>query len=267
MTYIAPQIFREWTPIKINKINKPQIVNLGSLPLLIWYINDKPNVIIDSCKHLGNSLKTAKIENNCLICPFHKQSYNETDKLGTTIIKNGIVWWSYKSHSNTPPTLLKTTNKPYNIEIDINIDLITFILNLLTSNSNYKAKWNNKKKQLFLRTEEERIIYRYPYRIVINNNKWRYSEELAIMQLSPTKIRIFITVYNELLIPYVYMKYIKMRNKFEREITTSNLNIKNHMIFKNNENNYLMKVYKSYENFMYITDYTVNHFMINKNYY
>jgi hypothetical protein len=60
---------------------------------------------------------------------------------------------------------------------------------------------------------------------------------------------------------------IKEKIKYEFDITTNNLNIKNYFMFKKSNNNYLEKVYKSYENYMFLNDYTVNQFMINKNYY
>lgn len=269
MTYIAPQIFRQWTPILINnKVDKlkPISLNIGSLPLLLWFINTNPNIMINSCKHLGNSLTTAKIKNNCLICPFHNNSYNQTDNFGSTIIQNGIVWWSYKSYNKKP--FFKSNKSSYQIELDINIDLITYILNILAENQKTSTHiWNNKKKQLLLKSNEKRIIFKYPYQLIITDKKLKLTEEIAILPLTPTKIKLFINIYNPLLVPYVYLNYLKLKNKFEKDITISNLYIKNFFIFKNGYNDYLEKVYKSYADFSYLTDYTVNQFMINRNFY
>jgi hypothetical protein len=269
MTYIAPQIFRQWTPILIeNKVNKlkPTTFNIGSLPLLLWFANNNPNIMVNSCKHLGNSLKTAKIKSNCLICPFHEQSYNQSDNFGSTVIQNGIIWWSYKSYDKQP--FFKSNKTSYQLELEINIDLITFIINILAENQKSSTHiWNSKKKQLLLKLEGKTIIFKYPYRLIIRDKKIKLTEELAILPLSLTKIKLFINIYNPIYIPFIYLYYLIIKNKFEQDITTSNLYIKNFFIFKNGYNNYLEKVYKSYVEFSYLTDFTINQFMINKNFY
>jgi len=269
MTYIAPQIFREWTPLIINNnINKlkPKIIKIGSLPLILWFINDKPNIIINSCKHLGNSLKTAKIEKNNLICQFHKEKYNETDNFGTTIIQNGIIWWSYKSYNKLP--FFKSNKKSYQIEIEIEIDLITFILNeLLEIKEEIKYILNKNKKIILIKSKDKRIIYKYPYKLLITNKKLKYTEELSILPISTTKIKIFINIYNKYLIPYIYYIYILKKNKYENKIEIDNLNIKKYFILKKNNNNYIEEIYKLYENYIYYTEYVVEQFIKNRNYY
>ncbi len=108
--YILPQTFKEFHPIGILKsINtkKPYTYNLGTLPMILWFDkNNNPNSMINTCKHLGNNLKDSTIKNGCLVCPFHKSSYNETDKFGSTIIKDGLIWWNYKSQLKIPPSFL-----------------------------------------------------------------------------------------------------------------------------------------------------------------
>ena len=271
MNYIAPQTFREWHPIGIYKSIdklKPYKFQLGPLPLILWFsLNNKPNTMINNCNHLGNSLNKAKIKNGCLICPYHYNSYNETDNFGTTQISNGLIWWSYRSNEKQPYIPIKTNNKEiYNFKLDINIDLITFILNLLSIKNN-KYIWNLKKKQLLIKTDNERIIYKYPYRLIINNYKNKYTYEISILPLSINKLRLFITYYNQLLFPIIYLRLLKEKNKFENDITTNNLNIKNYFMFKKGKLEYLEKIYKLYENYMFLNDYTVNQFIINKNYY
>jgi nitrite reductase/ring-hydroxylating ferredoxin subunit len=269
MTYIAPQTFREWHPIGIYKsINKKTPFNfqLGTLPLILWFssIDNKPISLINSCNHLGNSLNNAKIKDNCLICPFHNNKYNETDNFGSIAIQNNLIWWSYKSYQKKPFMPIKLNNAN-NFQIDINIDLITFILNLLASIKPDKYYWNMKKKQLFIKNKTTKIVYKNPYRIIIKSFDLIY--EISILPLSFTKLRLFITYYNPLILPILYMMIIKEKIKYEFDITTNNLNIKNYFMFKKSNNNYLEKVYKSYENYMFLNDYTVNQFMINKNYY
>jgi hypothetical protein len=62
-----------------------------------------------------------------------------------------------------------------------------------------------------------------------------------------------------------YIKYV-----FEKFITTDNLYIKNFFLFKKgmtNKNKYLELIYESYKDYMFLTEYTTNQFLINKNYY
>jgi len=270
--YIAPQTFREWHPIgiysNINK-NKPFIFNIGTLPMILWFANNKnnPNVMINVCKFLGNNLKNSKVENNSLISPLYNQIYDETDNFGSIVKSNGLYWWSYKSYQKKPFSLsLSPATKTYNCHIDIDTDLLTFILNFISMNDNNDV--NNRyyhsknKKQLFIRNDKNRILYRYPYTIMVNTYR------LSILPLTYTNLRIFVTTYNPIttILSYLYMNYVKYL--FENEIGTSDL--KNFFLFKkgmNDKNRYLETIYKSYENYMFLTDFTVSQFMINKNFY
>lgn len=270
MTYIAPQTFREWHPIGISKsINKqkPHSFNIGNLPMLLWFYNSNPNSMINICKHLGNRLDNGYIDNNCLVCPFHKQRYNQTDNFGSITESNGLYWWSYKSYQKKPFALSSPAKKTYNYYIDIDTDLLTFILNFISmnddvNNDNHKHYHNKNKKQLFIKNRENRILYRYPYTIMVNNYR------LSILPLTYTKLRIFVTTYNPIttILSYLYMIYVKYL--FENEIGSSTL--KNFFLFKkgmNDKNKYLETIYKSYDNYMFLTDFTVNQFMINRNFY
>ena len=283
--YIAPQTFREWHPIGIKQSinNKPIIFNIGTLPMLLWFSNleKKPNSIINVCKHLGNNLKDSKIKNDCLICPFHNQIYNQTDNFGSVIESNGLFWWSYKSYSKAPyiNQIIKTNDKPYNYHIDINIDLITFILNFISffdndsyydSNLNSKFYHNNKKKIIMISNDKFKIFFKYPYTIIIKTKDFKGSYIISILPLSYNKLRLFITTYNPYgnLLSVLYMNYIKYI--FENKITTDNLYIKNFFLFKkgiNDKNKYLEIIYQMFKDYMFLTEFTVNQFMINKNYY
>lgn len=274
MTYIAPQTFREWHPIGIYKSidkSKPFVFNLGTLPLLLWFNNNNnnPNIIINSCKHLGNSLNKAKINNNCLICPFHSSNYNESDNIGSSVVHNGLIWWSYKSYYKSP--YLKLNKESYQLQIDINIDLISFILNSLVIANINNLIWNKNKKQLLLKNENMRVIFKYPYQIIRSDKRFGITEELSILPLSINKLRLFINIYNinPVLIPFIHLYYRYMKYKYENEISSLNINIKNYFIFKTriDKDNYLETVYKSYDNYMFLTDFTINHFLINMRYY
>ncbi len=278
--YIAPQTFREWHPIgivkNINIKNKPFVFNIGTLPMLLWFSNQnqKPNSIINVCKHLGNNLKDSTITNNCLICPFHKQVYNHTDNFGSIVQSNGLFWWSYKSYTKVPyiNQIIKTNDKPYNYQIDINIDLITFILNFISffdnDNSFYYHKKNN--NIIIISNNKFKIYFKYPYTIIIKIKSFKGSYIISILPLSYNKLRLFITTYNPYgnLLSVLYMNYIKYI--FENKITTNNLYIKNFFLFKqgmHDKNKYLEIIYKMFKDYMFLNDFTINQFMINKNYY
>jgi len=221
MTYIAPQIFREWHPIGIVKsINKqkPFYFNIGNLPMIVWFYNSNPNSMINICKHLGNNLNDGIIKDNCLVSPFHKEKYNQTDNFGSIVESNGLYWWSYKPYQKKPLTLA-SSNKTYNYHIDIKTDLLTFILNFITINYSYdnKHKYYNNKKQVFIKNKKTRILYRYPYTILINNYR------LSILPLNYFKLRIFVTTYNPVIMCFSYLYMIYIKYLFENKIGSSDL--------------------------------------------
>lgn len=267
MTYIAPQTFREWHPIGIIKsINKqkPYPFNIGNLPMLLWFYNSNPNSMINICKHLGNNLNEGTIKDNCLICPFHKEKYNQTDNFGSIVERDGLYWWSYKTYQKKPFALSSFPMKTYNYHIDINTDLLTFVLNFIAMNDNIddNHKYYKNKKQVFIKNKEKRIVYRYPYTIIVNNYR------LSILPLKYSKLRIYVTTYNPIItfLTYLYMIYVKYL--FENNIGSCDL--KSFFLFKkgmNNKNQYLEDIYKSYKDYMFLTEFTVNQFMINRNFY
>jgi len=282
--YIAPQTFREWHPISISKVinyqKKPFTFNIGQLPMILWFSdnnNNNPNVMINSCKHLGNNLKNSKINNEgCLVCPFHKQIYNQSDNLGTVAYTNGLYWWSYKSNYKKPFSVIKTNETSHNFQIDIKIDLITFILNFISffdnhNNNHNNHYYHNKNKKIIMITNDDfKIIFKYPYSIVIKMRKFKGSFMISILPLNYDKLRLFITTYHPYsnLLSIVYMNYIKY--VFEHKITTDNLYIKNYLIFKkgiNDKNKYLEIIYGMFKDYMFLNDFSVNQFMINKNFY
>lgn len=281
--YIAPQTFREWHPIAISKsinIKKPFIFNIGHLPMILWFANNKSNVMINSCKHLGNNLKDSKINNGCLVCPFHKQSYNQTDNLGSIANSNGLLWWSYKSNYKNPFSIIKTEDKPYNFQIDINNDLISFILNFIslfdnnnTNNANNTNHYyHNKNKKIVMITNNDfKILFKYPYSIIIKMNKFKGVFMISILPLSFDKLRLFVTTYNPYsnLLSFLYMNYIK--KIFENNNENPNRNyVKNFLLLSkgiNDKNKYLEIINEMFKNYDILNDYTIINFMRNKNFY
>ena len=115
-----------------------------------------------------------------------------------------------------------------------------------------------------------KIFFKYPYSIIIKTKDFKGSYIISILPLRFNKLRLFITTYNPYgnLLSILYMNYIKYI--FEHKITTDNLYIKNFFLFKkgiNDKNKYLEIIYQMFKDYMFLTEFTINQFMINKNYY
>jgi len=277
LSYILPQTFREFHPIAINShinINKPYPFNLGKLSLLLWFSNDnKPITIINSCRHLGNNLKDSSFNNNktCLICPFHNSIYNSNDNFGTTIIKNGIVWWSYKSYDKNPPYIKSNINY-INKNIDINIDFISFIINFFTiyfndfnNNINYKSYTNIKKKRFLIKdfNNNKRILFIYPYTFFISDFK-KSTYMISLNPINDSKTKVYITINNE--IESYINNYLFITLKIYLEKCNNNFIYKNKFIFRI-YNSYIDTILNFYSNYSPINDFTINNFIINYKYY
>ena len=132
--YILPQTFREWHCINFEKnINKlkPNVCNIGMLPLITWFDKDKPLSTINICSHMGSKLNYGSIINGTLICPLHKLSYCDKVSIGQTILYQNKLWWSYKPNTKYPPSIPLHNNNNYvtnTFNIDINTNFINIIL-------------------------------------------------------------------------------------------------------------------------------------------
>lgn len=290
-SYILPQVYREFHPIAIhNHINKnkPFFFNIGKLPMILWFNDNKPITTINSCKHLGNNMNDGYIKNNCFICPFHKTTYNNSDNFGTINIKDGLVWWNYKSFYNKPPSLplIDKNNDNYNtinFKLNYNINFINFIINLIYINDDFKINYIAKNKKLFIKTKNDfkkiRIFYKYPYSIIVDIQfqlNIKSSFMINLLPIAIDKTRLYITIkYKKGFFNYIYnsinafiIKYylIKFKNKYEN----SNNDIKLTYLtsFKNNKNDYISKLFNFYNDYMDLfSDSTFHNFLLNKNFY
>jgi hypothetical protein len=286
-SYILPQTFKDFQPLGIynhhSNYHHNHQFNLGVLPLLLWYDNKhKPNMIINSCKHLGHNLKNSKIINNCLVCPSHHSSYNRNESIGTTIIKDGLIWWAYKPHSNNPPSLcvFKEKGKDYqvsNFKLDIHINFINCILNILYINENSKFLFRNKK--LFIKNENIKMFFKYPYTLIFSYHlKFLNMKSTFMINLFPITndiTRLYITIKsNNSFLNFIHSLFIKiylykLKNSYEK--TYNNFIFKNEFIFKDKtkkNNLYLEHVYNLYRNYMSFHDVsTIKHFLLNRNFY
>jgi hypothetical protein len=294
-SYVLPQTFREFHPIgiysNVNK-NKPYEFKLGCLPLLTWFPNandndnanaNNPITIINSCKHLGNNLKEGSLNKNksCLICPFHKTSYNELDNFGTTVVKNGIIWWSYKSYSKNPPYL--KTNDYYHKTVDININLIGFVLNFLgiyfddlndsnDSTNKIYVKHKDNTKRIFIKNKDntKRILFSYPYTFFISDNK-RPTYMISLLPLDETKTRIYISINNNydnyFLNNFLFMSIKTHLEKAHNDFLFSKKFMFNLKLKKYNSITYLEKIYNFYSNYSPLNDVSIYNFINNYKYY
>jgi hypothetical protein len=256
-SYILPQTFREWTIIGIDKyiyIHKPYHYKIGNLPMVLWYNNTNPQTIINSCyKHLGNTLKNSYIDNNNLICPYHKREYTDNDSLGTIKKSNGLLWWSYKSFKKNPPKIKGDNN---NYHFDVKSDFISIILNFISDFNGNEKNYRYYNKKLLMKKERDFIIYKYPYTLIYNN---KYMINIIPIDMNNSKI--YITTSKDKNIEINEIDKLKLHiekryNEFKYK----------YILIKDN-NSYINKVYNSYSNYMYPIDITIELFLKNMKYY
>ncbi len=263
-SYILPQTFREWTPIGINNQidkTKPYFFNLGNMPILLWHNKKEvPSVMINTCKHLGNSLSGSYIENNCLVCPHHKNTYNENDNLGTAVLneQDGLIWWSYKSYTKKPFQFTAIRyDDYYNTYVDIDMDVISCVLNLIADFKYELFKKSKSGTKILLKDEKtnNKLLFVYPYTILVHNDNYYY--KYSISPIGVHKSRIFITSNDK-------------KNKdlnLEKKINTFPFKFRYAFNNGNNkkEEEQIFNLYKN--KYMILDDITISHFLTNMKYY
>lgn len=257
-SYILPQTFREWTIIGIDKdINKhkPYHYKIGELPMVLWFNKTRPHTIINTChKHLGNTLKDSYVKNDKLICPFHNSSYTSSDGLGDIQIRNGLVWWSFKSFKKEPPRL--RTDNQENYLLKVNSDLISILLNFINDYGGDKDNYKFVNKKLLIKKDRDFLIYKYPYTMIFNN---RYM--INIIPEDINKSYLYLTTLKGTYIDDKELR--KFKGYLEKRF--NNFRFKYYLL--KNDNSIIYKIYDLYKNYMFINDFTINHFLINKNFY
>jgi hypothetical protein len=267
--FFLPQIFREWHPIAIHdKIDKskPLSINYGKLPLILWFNDTKPLTTVRYCKHLGAKLEKGFIDNNnCLVCPNHLTVHDTSDTIGTTMIKDGLVWWSYKNLKKTPPSLYKNKTN-YHYYIDVNNSLQNIVLEFMYSNYNIKERIvNNKfyiKKQLS--NVEHRIFYKYPFYLKGSINK-KINYGINFLPLEEDKTRLFINIDTD--IKYL-LHYFLSSKLFNLKNYDNNTIFKFLLVLKDVKNdNYLKKIYLLFDKYMFPSENNVYSFYKYRNFY
>ena len=269
--FFLPQIFREWRPIAIHDNfdkTKPYPINYGKLPLVLWYNDTTPQTVVGYCKHLGAKLEKGFINNKCLVCPNHLTDHTSSDTIGTTMIKDGIVWWSYKNLKRTPPSLYNK-NVSCTIEhcyMDIDNSLQNIVLELMYFNDNGKElSVRNKfliKKQLF--NMEHRIFYKYPFYLKGSINK-KINYGINFLPLEDNKTRLFI--YTNVDIKYLLHYYLNSK-LFNLKNYDNNSIFKFLLVLKDvKDDNYLKRIYLLFDKYMFPNENNVYSFYKYRKFY
>jgi len=269
LSFFLPQIFREWHPIAINdKIDKtkPFLVNYGKLPLVLWFNQTTPHTTVGYCKHLGSKLEKGFINNNCLVCPNHLTQHTSNDTIGTTVIKDGIIWWSYKNLKKSPPPLFKTSNNIEHYYIDVNNSLQTIILEFMYSKHNIKEISKNNKFLIKKHSNnmEHQIFYKYPFYLKGSINK-KINYVINFLPLEEDRTRLFVNV--DVDIKYL-LHYFLSSKLYNLKNYDNNKIFKFLLILKDVKNdNYLKKIYYLFDKYMFPNENNVYSFYKYRNFY
>jgi len=132
--------FNQWFCIDIIKNidkSKPYAYRIGELPLVTWFNDTQPLTTLNICQHMGSKLDKGKIQNGCLVCPYHGNKHDAKDRLGKSMIFEDKLWWSYQPTNKLPPATPFYNNKNFEtvqFSFDINSNVQDFMMNTLDIN-------------------------------------------------------------------------------------------------------------------------------------
>ncbi|HLL79203.1 MAG TPA: Rieske (2Fe-2S) protein, partial [Ktedonobacteraceae bacterium] len=75
-----PILINDWHVVALAsdvREGQPVGVRLLEEDLVLWRVGEKIHAWRDLCLHRGTRLSLGKIEQNCLVCPYHGWTYNE----------------------------------------------------------------------------------------------------------------------------------------------------------------------------------------------
>lgn len=190
MAYASP--FSHWHCIDIKKTidtNKPYVYNIGELPLITWFENGEPRTTLNICKHMGSKLDKGKINNGCLICPFHGIRHGKNDTFGKTIIFEDKLWWSYEPSRTKPPSTPFYNSKKFEtimFKIDMDANIRDCIFN--TFDINHFAYVHNdifgnvkpSTEYKFIKYNDEKLGISYTYGV--NKNMDRFKKNFNVFK-------------------------------------------------------------------------------------
>lgn len=129
--------FRHWHCIGLADqldLNKPNIINIGELPLVFWKDNkDQLITNINICKHMGSRLDNGIItKDGCLKCQYHGLEMGYKDRFGETMEHDGKIFWSFNPIEKKPFSIPFFNNKEYAhsyLTMDMDCSLLDSALN------------------------------------------------------------------------------------------------------------------------------------------
>ncbi len=232
-------------------IQKPFNFQIGNLPMkLVFDDTNKPISFINSCSSVGLTRDMNHM--------------NKNDTIGTIVDKNGILFWAYKSFSSSPPTSSSNLNM---FQIDIRHDFISIILSIIhdflrdVPEETYKKIYKRKNK-LFIHYEDNKLLYIYPYTILIKhcvNNKVVIYQNIYLYPLENYKTRLFIATNDIIYKFFLYIFYLSFNSS-----PTNNFKYK-YLLINNPYSNIIIKMFDDYMSIF--DDSTIYHFIINRKYY
>jgi len=216
--------------------------------------NNKPISFINSCSRLA-------LTND-------RNIMNINHTIGTVLEKNGLLYWSYKSFSSSPPASTFNTNK-YMFQVDIKHEFISIIFTIIhdflrdiTDQSSPSKKIYKRKNKLFIHYDNNKLLYIYPYTIIIKhsiNNKIIIYQNIYINPLENNKTRLFVSTNDIIYKIFLYLFYISLNY-----LPTNNFKYKYLLI----NDPYSSIILNMFNNYMCIfDDSTIYHFIINRKYY
>src|SRR5579863_2176325 len=75
-----PVLINDWHVVATAgtlKEGQPLAVRLLDEDIVLWRVGEKIHAWRDVCLHRGTRLSLGKIENECLVCPYHGWTYNQ----------------------------------------------------------------------------------------------------------------------------------------------------------------------------------------------
>jgi len=115
---------------------KPHKFRVGELPLVTWFENatGNPTTTLDVCRHMGSRLHHGRVENGCLVCPYHGLKHGSKQAFGETKEFEGKIWWSHTPKHARPPSSPFFKNKRYassTVQVDMEASLMDSVYNVM----------------------------------------------------------------------------------------------------------------------------------------
>ena len=299
-SYILPQTVKEWHCINFEKNidkTKPYKFNIGELELISWFDKNKnPLTTINICKHMGSKLDKSKLENNCLVCPYHGLKYTNNDTCGNTIFYQDKLWWSYKPYKKIPYKIPLYNNKNYKsllIEKDIEANIVDCMINILDLNYHkilldnlFNIKLNINDLKIVNKDSDNMIgikfkynnfniyykfIYPYTAYYFININKNKFIVTINLLPLNYNKTRWFINIRHNNYKSFIINLITKIiLNENEKKL----LNISKQSIIKNyisynfdTSYKFIYNIKQKYMKYLFPDNFCIENFIKNLKFY